>query len=87
MDTSNKNELARIELPPAALDTTAAAMFLAEQLSAAGRGDLAALLVKNELHARLAKKAKRRRKQVLYSPQGDKIELYQDVVERLEADE
>lgn len=74
-----------IKLPPAALDTTAAAMFLAQQLKDAGRADLAALLVKNELNARLEKKNKRRRKQVLYSRRGEKIELYRDVVQTMES--
>ena len=46
---------------------------------------VAALLVKNELNARLEKKAKRRRKAVLYTERGEKIELYQDVVKELEA--
>ena len=74
-----------IALPPPSYDTTAAAMYLAQQLKAAGRADVAALLVKNELNARLEKKAKRRRKAVLYTERGEKIELYQDVVKELEA--
>lgn len=59
-------------------------MFLAQQLRAAGRADLAALLVKNEFNARLKKKAKRRRKQLLYTERGEKIEMYRDIVQNLE---
>ena len=76
-----------LALPPASYDTTAAAMYLAQQLKAAGRADVAALLVKNELNARLEKKAKRRRKTVLYTERGEKIELFRDIVEGLEATE
>lgn len=75
-----------IALPPPSYDTTAAAMYLAQQLKAAGRSDLAALLVKNELNARLAKKQERRRKTVLYTERGEKIELYRDVVKELTDD-
>ena len=53
-----------LALPPASYDTTAAAMFLAQQLTAAGRADVAALLVKNELNARLDKKQRRAQKRV-----------------------
>ena len=76
-----------LALPPASYDTTAAAMYLAQQLKAAGRADVAALLVKNELNARLEKKAKRRRKKVFYTERGEKIELFRDIVEGLEATE
>ena len=76
-----------LALPPESYDTTAAAMYLAQQLKAAGRADVAALLVKNELNARLTKKAARRRKTVLYTERGEKIELYRDVVQELEATE
>ena len=75
-----------LALPPASYDTTAAAMYLAQQLKAAGRADVAALLVKNELNARLDKKAGRRRKDVFYTERGEKIELYRDVVTELTDD-
>ena len=74
-----------IALPPADYDTTAAAMFLKDELERAGRPDLAKLVVKNEKTQRDAEKPKRKRKQVLYTAgTRRKIELYQDIVRALE---
>lgn len=74
-----------IPLPPKSYDVTAQVVFLAQRLkSAGGYDDLIRALLAVEKNERGERKPKRKRKQVLYSPSGRKIELYQSDVKRME---
>ena len=53
-------------------------------LTKSGFADVAAFLLAQDKAERETTKPKRKRKAVLYTPRGEKIELYRDTVKQLE---
>lgn len=69
---------------PKAPTLTARALLWSERMRAEGDDELANLLMAAEQEHRKAPKRRGKRKEVLYTPRGEKIELYRDVVKNLE---
>ena len=65
-------------------DFTARVMSAAQILKANGYEDVAQFLVASELAQRKTKRTGRKRKTILYTARGEKIELWRDVIKQLE---